>query len=157
MKRFPLRKPLSLACAIVSIALLTGCAGTSKQVAAPPLQAILGDKLPGAQGLTAEDQDAIDITVARACAAEGYARASCARHNAASAERREELAATWCAPVDLALTTFIEEGLELVDQTSPGPGVLREVWAEGGTWVVTERNEEQLCAVRQGAGAYPAI
>lgn len=59
----------------------------------PGLSATLGDALPGAQGLTIEDQERIDETVARGCAAGVWSRAHCTDHTPASAERRAKLAA----------------------------------------------------------------
>jgi len=51
---------------------------------------VIGDALPGAQGQTIKDQDRIDDTVARACAANLYSTDLCNLHTAASAERRAE-------------------------------------------------------------------
>lgn len=51
----------------------------------------IGDALPGAQGETIEDQDRIDETVARACAAGLYRVDLCDLHTVASAQRRAEL------------------------------------------------------------------
>ncbi|WP_299297460.1 hypothetical protein [uncultured Tateyamaria sp.] len=50
----------------------------------------IGTKLPGAQGLTITDQDRIDDTVARGCAAGIYSTELCDLHSAASASRRSE-------------------------------------------------------------------
>jgi hypothetical protein len=51
----------------------------------------IGDELPGAQGLTTKDQDRIDDTVARGCAAGLYSIDLCNRHTIASADRRASL------------------------------------------------------------------
>lgn len=51
----------------------------------------MGNKLPGTQGLTLDDQDNIDDTVARGCAIEVYKRSACAEHTNASLKRRKEL------------------------------------------------------------------
>jgi hypothetical protein len=51
------------------------------------LSDVLGDDLPGAQGLTPIDQRLIDQTVARGCAGGVFTRAACDRHTAASAAR----------------------------------------------------------------------
>ena len=69
--------------ALIAFGLL-GCTGTS----APPSAAVIGDRLPGAQGLTLEDQERIDDTVARGCAAGLYVREKCDVHTVASAARR---------------------------------------------------------------------
>lgn len=53
---------------------------------------VIGDALPGAKGQTVADQDRIDDTVARACAAGLYALDLCNRHTEASAARRRALA-----------------------------------------------------------------
>ena len=53
---------------------------------------VIGDELPGAQGQTIKDQDRIDDTVARACAAGLYSTELCDIHTIASAERRTTLA-----------------------------------------------------------------
>jgi hypothetical protein len=52
----------------------------------------IGDALPGAKGETIKDQDRIDDTVARACAAGIYRAELCDLHTQASADRRAELA-----------------------------------------------------------------
>lgn len=52
------------------------------------LDAAVGDQLPGAQGLTLEDQDRIDDTVARGCAIGIYSPELCDLHTLASADRR---------------------------------------------------------------------
>lgn len=55
---------------------------------------MLNDVLPGAQGLTLIDQDKIDETVARACAARLYTTERCRAHTAASHARRTALSTT---------------------------------------------------------------
>lgn len=54
---------------------------------------VVGEELPGARGLTLEDQDRIDDTLARGCATGVWSRAACDRHTQASFERRQELRA----------------------------------------------------------------
>ncbi|WP_299800478.1 hypothetical protein [uncultured Ruegeria sp.] len=51
----------------------------------------IGDALPGAKGETLKDQDRIDDTIARACAAGIYRVKLCDLHTKASAARRAEL------------------------------------------------------------------
>lgn len=52
----------------------------------------MGTSLPGTQGRTIADQDAIDDTVAGGCAIKFYDVGPCRRHTKASADRRRELA-----------------------------------------------------------------
>ena len=75
---------------LTSALLLAGC-GSSNPANVAGLSDVLADVLPGAQGKTLADQDQIDITVARACAAGVYSAAACARHTDASAARRRAL------------------------------------------------------------------
>lgn len=49
---------------------------------------VIGDALPGAKGQDIADQNKIDETVARACAAGLYSVELCNLHTLASAERR---------------------------------------------------------------------
>lgn len=79
----------SWACAIAMM--LAGC-GISQPQSVEGLRHVIGDSLPGAQGVTLEDQDKIDFTVARACASRLYDRAACTAHTTASAARRADLA-----------------------------------------------------------------
>ena len=67
---------------------LAGC-GISGPVSVPGLTDVVGSDLAGAQGLTLEDQDKIDITMARLCAARAIPRQACDLHTPASAERRQ--------------------------------------------------------------------
>lgn len=62
---------------------------TSQVASVEGVDRVIGDELPGAQGLTIEDQDRIDDTVARACAAKLYDADLCNRHTTASAARRK--------------------------------------------------------------------
>jgi hypothetical protein len=70
---------------------MAGCS-TSQPVSVGGVDRVIGNALPGAQGQTINDQDRIDDTVARACAAGLYSTDLCDRHTVASAERRAELA-----------------------------------------------------------------
>lgn len=76
-----------------SIALMLGACGTLTPATVAGLSDVLGDDLPGAQGLTIADQDRIDGNVARGCAVAVYSARACARHTSASAARRRALAA----------------------------------------------------------------
>lgn len=79
--------------ALLSAMILTACTGTSGPVSVAGVRPVVGGELPGAQGLTAEDQDRIDDTMARGCSTEIWTRAECDRHTRASFERRQELRA----------------------------------------------------------------
>lgn len=85
------RKPRSGRSWAAATVLLLGACGISQPENVPGLTAALGDALPGAQGLTIEDQERIDETVARGCAAGVWTRARCADHTPASAARRAVL------------------------------------------------------------------
>jgi hypothetical protein len=69
---------------------LAGC-GISQPQNVAGLRAVVGNSLPGAQGVSLRDQDRIDEHMARACPAGLYTREECARHTAAASERRAEL------------------------------------------------------------------
>lgn len=69
------------------VLMMAGCS-TLQPVSVGGVNRVIGDELPGAKGLTITDQDRIDDTVARACAAGLYSTDLCDRHSAASAERR---------------------------------------------------------------------
>lgn len=87
-----LQKKPSRRLAIGALAwMLAGC-GISQPQNVEGLRAVVGNSLPGAQGLTQRDQDRIDEHVARACPAGLYTRAECERHTRAAAERRAALA-----------------------------------------------------------------
>jgi hypothetical protein len=64
-----------------------GCS-TLQPASVEGVDRVIGDELPGAQGQTIKDQDRIDDTVARACAAGLYSTELCDIHTVASAERR---------------------------------------------------------------------
>lgn len=82
------QKMLSGPLAIGALALtLAGC-GPLRPADVPGLRAVVGNSLPGAQGLALADQDRIDEHMARACPAGIYTRDECARHTRASAARR---------------------------------------------------------------------
>lgn len=69
---------------VVSTASLMGCVGTSSVPSASgriDLRRALGTTLPGTRGMTAADQNAIDDTVAGACAIGLYEPGECRRHN----------------------------------------------------------------------------
>lgn len=74
-----------------SAALTAAACSTLQPVTAPGVSRAIGRELPGAQGKTLKDQDRIDDTVARSCAAGLYALALCDLHTKASAARRAEL------------------------------------------------------------------
>lgn len=88
-----LAPPLMRLKLICCVALSLAACSTSQPASVEGLNRVAGDALPGAQGLTVEDQTAIDITVARLCAAEIFVSEECSRHTKASASRRAELAA----------------------------------------------------------------
>jgi len=70
--------------------MMAGCS-TLQPVSVSGVDRAIGDELPGAKGETVRDQDRIDDTVARACAAGLYSTEFCDLHTIASAERRAEL------------------------------------------------------------------
>lgn len=77
--------------ATCAAALMTAGCSTLHPVSVAGLRSSVGSSVPGAQGKTLADQDAIDDHVARACAAQVYSKEDCARHTNASFERRFEL------------------------------------------------------------------
>ncbi|RWH70299.1 MAG: hypothetical protein E5X68_24815 [Mesorhizobium sp.] len=70
--------------------LLAGC-GTSGVDGVPALRLAIGNSLAGAEGMTADDPNKIDRTMASGCAVKFYTPAECDRHTKASAKRRAEL------------------------------------------------------------------
>lgn len=74
---------------IVALVLPLAACGISQPQDVPGLRQVVGNSLPGAQGLTLEDQEKIDDTVARGCAAGVYTGPECDLHTKASAERRQ--------------------------------------------------------------------
>lgn len=72
---------------------MAGCS-TSSPASVAGLRQTIGNELPGAQGKTRKDQNKIDDTVARACAAEVFTRDECAKHTKAAGTRIGELAKT---------------------------------------------------------------
>lgn len=78
---------------VVGSACALAACGDLKPATVPGLSRAVGQELPGARGLTLEDQDRIDDTVARGCATGIYPRSACGRHSAASSERRAALKA----------------------------------------------------------------
>lgn len=89
MKRVMLRMlpPLML-----GLALPLAACGISGPASVSGLSRAVGDDLPGAQGKAVEDQDKIDLTMARLCRNRIVPREACDAHTVASAERRWELA-----------------------------------------------------------------
>lgn len=79
-----------LALFLSAVLTVAGCS-TLQPANVAGVDRVIGDALPGAQGETTEDQDRIDETVARACAAGLYSTELCNLHTIASAERRAEL------------------------------------------------------------------
>lgn len=73
---------------IVALVLMLGACGTSRPQDVPGLRQAVGNSLPGAQGLTLEDQEKIDDTVARGCKTGVYTGPECDLHTEASAGRR---------------------------------------------------------------------
>ncbi|WP_298938125.1 hypothetical protein [uncultured Ruegeria sp.] len=71
--------------------MVAGCS-TLQPASVEGVDRAIGDALPGARGETIEDQDRIDETVARACAAGIYRVDLCDLHTVVSAQRRVELA-----------------------------------------------------------------
>jgi len=76
---------------LIAASLMAACS-TSQPASVGGVDRVIGDELPGAQGVTIADQNRIDDTVARACAAGLYTSALCDIHTVASAERRRDLA-----------------------------------------------------------------
>lgn len=74
--------------AYLGAVLMMAACSISQPVSVAGVDRVVGDQLPGAQGLTISDQNRIDDTVARGCAAGLYSRDLCNRHTFASAERR---------------------------------------------------------------------
>lgn len=70
---------------------MLGACSTLQPASVGGIDRVIGEALPGAQGETVEDQDRIDDTIARACAAGLYSSDLCDLHTVASAERRAEL------------------------------------------------------------------
>lgn len=71
--------------------MVAGCS-TLQPASVEGVDRVIGDALPGAKGQTITDQNRIDETVARACAAGLYSTELCDLHTKASAERRTALA-----------------------------------------------------------------
>ncbi|RWM13716.1 MAG: hypothetical protein EOR72_18495 [Mesorhizobium sp.] len=57
----------------------------------PALRLAIGNSLAGAEGMTADDPNKIDRTMASGCAVKFYTPAECDRHTKASAKRHAEL------------------------------------------------------------------
>jgi|GEM_PF-2761092 len=72
----------------LGVVLMMAACTTSQPATVNGVKRAIGQKLPGAQGLTLKDQDRIDDTVARGCAAGIYPVDLCDRHTQASAKRR---------------------------------------------------------------------
>lgn len=87
-------KTLSTTQTKVAAALLTvltlGACMTSPPADVPGLTEAIGTSLPGAKGLTIDDQNRIDIHVARACKSGVYSKTLCDQHTKASKERRTQ-------------------------------------------------------------------
>lgn len=77
--------------AFLSVVLMVAGCSTLQPASVEGVDRVIGDALPGAKGQTTADQNRIDDTVARACAAGLYATNLCDIHTKASAERRSEL------------------------------------------------------------------
>lgn len=77
--------------ACLGAALMLGACSTLQPASVDGIDRVIGEALPGAQGETIADQDRIDDTVARACAAGLYPPELCDLHTVASAERRAAL------------------------------------------------------------------
>lgn len=77
-----------------SAVLMLAACSTLQPVSVARVDRVIGDELPSAQGETIKDQDRIDDTVARACAAGLYSVDLCNLHTVASATRRAELSKT---------------------------------------------------------------
>lgn len=84
----PTRSSPLLAFLIVST--LAAC-GTSQPQNVVGLSEVVGDDLAGVKGLTVEDQNGIDLTMARLCRVEVMNEAACDLHTASSLERRRAL------------------------------------------------------------------
>jgi len=67
----------------LSAALTVAGCSTLQPASVEGVDRVIGDALPGAQGETIEDQDRIDETVARACAAGLYSTELCDLHTIA--------------------------------------------------------------------------
>ena len=77
--------------AFLSVALMVAGCSTSQPASVEGVDRVIGDALPGAKGESIADQNRIDETVARACAAGLYSTDLCDLHTVASAERRTGL------------------------------------------------------------------
>lgn len=75
---------------IIFLASTLGACGSLSPANVDGLQKIVGDDLPGAQGLTLADQVKIDLTVARLCGTEIYTREKCEEHTKAAEQRRNK-------------------------------------------------------------------
>ena len=75
----------------LSVALMAAGCSTLQPASVEGVDRVIGDALPGAKGETIADQNRIDETVARACAAGLYSTELCNLHTEASAERRTAL------------------------------------------------------------------
>ncbi len=71
-----------------SMLAVSGCFNLDGPASVSSLTDVVGTRLPGAQGLTIEDQNKIDDAMAGLCASGVYDRDKCAAHTVASAERR---------------------------------------------------------------------
>lgn len=69
-------------------ALMAAACSTLQPANVDGVRRAIGQELPGAQGRTLEDQDRIDDTVARGCAAGIFPVELCNLHTKASADRR---------------------------------------------------------------------
>ncbi len=76
----------------LSAVLTMAACSTLQPASVEGVDRVIGDALPGAKGETVKDQDRIDDTIARACAAGIYRVELCDLHTKASAKRRAELA-----------------------------------------------------------------
>jgi len=75
----------------LSVAWTLAACSTLQPASVVGIDRAIGDALPGAKGETLKDQDRIDDTIARACAAGIYRVELCDLHTKASAARRAEL------------------------------------------------------------------
>lgn len=85
-----LKKLIKVSLTSLSVITLAACT-TSAPRNVQGLRQVTGSSLIGSMGKTLQDQNNIDITVARNCGGNVYTPAECDRHTVASQARRKEL------------------------------------------------------------------
>jgi hypothetical protein len=72
---------------VLVLVIVMGCS-TSGPADVKGLREVIGISLPGAKGLTLDDQRKIDLTVAGGCGGRIFTKEECRRHGASSWERK---------------------------------------------------------------------